>query len=657
MDDRNSLVVYTTLYRRLLDDIAHCYVNSEPEQDWVQIQSRMATEGVSFLTKTLPSLGKSLDRALASVCPVCNLAFEFLKKDSNGLPILFGWLWKEAIGQALAGPLTKEATTVSTCACARGMAVHAGVNPVAVRHLRQLLYFAYKLKLPYDKKTENSVLASFVAVEEEIKTLQIDCKDAVIRQARKFITRVLGGSDPRDILPRHGPGAVSTGERGGGKTHFSRIYAGLNEYYSFWEYFVTSPSHICDRYDSYKKDLKELSHGTAKVVLVAKDSRGPRLISCEPLEYQWIQQGQQRKLYDLLERHRLTSGQVNFLDQRINRDLALESSKDGSWATLDMKDASDRVSVALVEALFSGTEWYPALMASRSAETRLPDGTLVRLSKFAPMGSAVCFPVEALCFYALCVAVLTVHLQVPFHVARKEIYVYGDDIICRRQHASAIMQHLPRFGLKFNEGKCCVEGFFRESCGCDAYGGVDVTPIRLRTTWSSNSKWSAEQLVSYAELSNALYAAGYRRSSDYVQELVESLYGPLPYLNTMLTSSWRNGVLSLLDTYTHGRVIGWYRADVSPLAHNLSRKLRMRFNASGGPKDLITHQDEVYGYIVKPVHKHYWQDGWEALLRTLTCGTTGLRFGTYALARRSRLERGWGTLFTGNFLRRVKSRP
>jgi len=168
----------------------------------------------------------------------------------------------------------------------------------------------YKLKLPYDKKTENSVLSSFVAVEEEIKTLQIDGKDAVIRQARKFITRVLCGCDPRDILPRHGPGAVSTGERGGGKTHFSRIYAGLNEYYSFWEYFVTSPSHICDRYDSYKTALKELDHGTAKVVLVAKDSRGPRLISCEPLEYQWIQQGQQRKLYDLLERHRLTAGQV-----------------------------------------------------------------------------------------------------------------------------------------------------------------------------------------------------------------------------------------------------------------------------------------------------------------------------------------------------------
>jgi len=62
METDKSQVVYTALYKRLLDDIADCYSDAEPARDWYIIQEQVAKEGLSFLTKTLPRLGKHLDR-------------------------------------------------------------------------------------------------------------------------------------------------------------------------------------------------------------------------------------------------------------------------------------------------------------------------------------------------------------------------------------------------------------------------------------------------------------------------------------------------------------------------------------------------------------------------------------------------------------------
>jgi len=583
----------------------------------------MSEEGVSFLTKTLPRLGKAFDKALLGSTPFTYTGFS--QSPGYAVPKFLGWLLKLVFS---VDGYVREFPDLQ-----------------AIKHTRQLLYFAYKLELPYDQECIKSVLQSFVDVEDELKRLVIDPTDAVIEAARTFVTRALSGCCPRDIIPKHGPGSDATGETGGEKTHFSRVYADLERFYPFTEYFHASASHTCDHLARLGR-LEELETGTAKVVLVPKDSRGPRLISCEPLEKQWIQGGQQRKLYAHLERCSLTAGHVNFTDQAINRRLALESSQTQKLVTLDMKDASDRVSLSLVEQLFQGTEWYSALVASRSAETRLPDGTIVKLAKFAPMGSAVCFPVEALCFYALAIGVLVVHRQIPWRVARESVWVYGDDIICRSEDYATLLNHFPKYGLMFNPGKCCTSGFFRESCGCDAYKGVDVTPIRLRKVWNHCTPNDATQLVSYVELHNSMYSTGYRGICAYIRKMVETLYGQLPDVVYK-----RSRDEDFQDFYhSAGRVIGWFRPDVSPIASNLSRGIAMRFNAS-------LHRDEVRGYTVSAVHKDYPENGWEKLLRTFTCGSTGLPSGTYAVSRQSRLCRNkWGASNTGGFLEVIWNR-
>jgi len=441
MEDSNSLVTYfVTLVKHIHTDIADSYniTRRVTAADQSKIDQRVANEGLSFLTKGLPRLAKAFDKALA-----CNIAFNpagFSKLSGSTVPKFLGWLFLRIFDTN--GVLRKD------------------VDVRAIAHVRQLLYLVYKLELPYAPETSKKVIDAFVATEQDLQTLQIDPKDKAICIARKIITRTVGDLCPYSIEPRHGPGAVSTGEKGLKKADFARIYRSLEEVYPLTEYFFYSLSHVADEVQ-HIESFETLDSGTAKVVLVPKDSRGPRLISCEPLELQWIQQGLMKILVERLESHWITAGHVNFTDQSINQKLALEASKSGEWVTLDMKEASDRVSLDLVNQVFCGTQILKGLIASRSSSTMLPDGRLITMKKFAPMGSAVCFPVESFVFYALSVAIVSIYGSMRLADARKCVYVYGDDLIIHAKVYQHVLQHLPRFGLMFNPDKCCTEGSFR----------------------------------------------------------------------------------------------------------------------------------------------------------------------------------------------------
>jgi len=629
MGDHNSLETYVSLTVQLYHDIAQCYPNvHESQHDLRVLRSRVDSEGIAFLTKTLPMLGKAIDFALHSEQPLQVLGFK--KKSNTSIPLFLGWL-------------------IELLFMSDGY-VRDDLDITALRHVRQFLYFSYKLSLPYEASTENSAIESFVRTEDELHLLLEFPPEVqpIIKKARLFISRLFDGFDVREITPRHGPGSVATGEESGEKSNFSRIYAGLERVFPFTEYFVLGLNQVSDQYD-WLQSLVPMEHATAKVVLVPKDSRGPRLISCEPLELQWIQQGIQKALYPWIEQHPLTRGHVNFRDQRVNRALALSSSRSTNYVTLDMKDASDRVSLRLVEELFGGTTLLEGLVASRSEYTQLPDGRVVHLSKFAPMGSAVCFPIEALCFYALAVAVLYTKYapargrssqlggrglelaeERAWAKAAEAVFVYGDDIIVRREDYAPLLQYFPLVGLKFNESKCCMGGFFRESCGCDAYKGVEVTPIRMRTQWDHRGIRDAGELVSWVELSNSLWDAGYWTTAESIKAMVERRYGVLPYVREKFEYTDFSNQIKL-DVSS---LIGWYRSHVNESVANKRRGMKSRFGPS-------THTLEYRSWIVRPVHKQYVVDGWRECLRVLNTGSKRSDTGIYALPRRICLRRGW----------------
>lgn len=596
------------LYERLLLDAAdmcNCSNATKLAEDYRVLRSRLLTEGHPFLTEVLPSLGKALDRALSSDTPLDTGR----KPGSDQRPEFLRSFWSGVFdrdGRLLPSP---------SIAC--------------VRALRQILYLYYKYRLPYEPSKVKKTLDSFVQIEAELaQKADSDFDDPIIDCARDLIGRLLCNFDYRGIKPRHGPGAVSTGEKYHRKMTFSRIYLEIERVYPFSEYYMlrSDPNEV-----EKLQQLQPLAAGTTKVVLVDKDSRGPRIISCEPLEYQWIQQGLGRAIMAFLEEHPWTRARINFADQVHNQRYAYLGSLDRRWATLDMKDASDRVSIALVERCFAHTSLLEALMACRSYWCRLPDGRVCTMLKYAPMGSALCFPVEALVFWALTVATQIIHGKVPMARAMGSTFVYGDDIIVPREQTHAVLQNLPRFGLMFNNGKCCIDGFFRESCGAELFMGSDVKPTRLRSRWSSSQ--CPEALASYVCYSNALRRTGYWRSADMIKSAVEAHWGPLPYVSSLvgeqLSQAWRSFTRN--DEGVEIPLLGW----ADPVCHGAVKvPCRVRFN-----KEL--QRQEILCWRVEPV-KHQAPcvpDG--ELLSALADGRLRGTNGRYVKRRRVTAKRRW----------------
>jgi len=603
MEVHNSLSTYVEMFEQLYLAIADMLSLSrrDTELDLQKVRFRISSEGFSFLTKTLPRLGKAFDKALLgdSVFPLPGLK----KAHGSETPKLFGNLWKMVF--TVGGTLLESPSTD------------------AIRHLRTLCYFLYKVEMPYDKATSDSVISSFVATDAALEAVSINNGSRAIQVAKHLTSQTFKTFDPTDIEPKHGPGAVATGEKVHEKHFFSRIYSKLERVYPLWEYFVMGWKQVQDDLDRYK-DFEELSVATARVCLVPKDSRGPRIISCEPLELMWIQQGLGNQLKSHIERHPLTRGHVNFVSQEINRRLALSGSASQEWVTLDMKEASDRVSVELVNTLFAGCpDLIKALYACRSDQTRLPDGTHIELLKFAPMGSNLCFPIQAFSFYALCVGAIVCEYGVTRREARESVFVYGDDIIVRQQYYPAVLRHLPFVGLLFNKDKCCTTGFFRESCGCDAYKGVDVTPLRLKKVWCHRSTISADIAASYVGFCNQAFKRGYYRLAGYIREMVEQRLGPLPEVP--------------VDFDPSGLAWTWQSAAARGRTPGVAYRFRKRFQRL-----------EARTYVVRPVEKSTDPDNWSTILRVRNNRSTpdsdSPNVGTYALPRRSCLQRGWITV-------------
>lgn len=514
MGNRKSLAdveFYVGLLRNVLADAYACFPEipqSEFRRDIITIENRVRCEGFQFLTQTLPSLGKALDLALES--GHLNVPPAFSRKSKSGvrwnIPKLFSALFMTVFN--IEGHLVHDKKT-------------------AVGMIRQLCFLCYKVEYPYTTKQVKTCLDSFVDTDFSLPSVNTGSGDTAIafRYARFLLRRLFRGFNPLDIAPRHGPGAVADHLRGREKYKVQFYDPELDRLYPYSVYTTfRAPSLNPEFILEHRLLTREIP--TARVVCVPKDSRGPRIISCEPALLQYLQQGLAREIYWLVENHRLTRGRVFFTDQSSHQRLAERSSIDGRFATLDMCDASDRVSLDLVKALFP-EELLPYLLATRSKTTRLPDGRVVELKKFAPMGSALCFPIEALVFYSLaCGAVWAVRRG---RISVKgPVFVFGDDIIVPTKIAPKIITVLESFGLKFNRNKCFIRGKFRESCGRDAFNGENVTPVRIRVLRTHALKSRKAESYSLSMNANALFDKGYWAASRYLHEEVEKCVGLIP---------------------------------------------------------------------------------------------------------------------------------
>lgn len=496
------------LLENLLHDCSHKVSSSNLRRDIETINSRLREEGIAFATKTLPRFFKAV---LAGVETGTYIPPDgFTRRRGSLLPaFLRGWT-----------------TRIFT----HDGKVRSDLDEYSFQELYQICAACYKMELPYPKRVEKATIDTFKSNETTVKAFVLpdDCLSRSVRSlARQILHTVLRDVCWRDIKPKHGPGATATAGwrgKGNGKYHWSTKYQRLHSQYPYYEYFCPSLSAVCHTGGSdWYKRLEPSVTPRAKVCLVPKDSRGPRLISMEPVEIQWIQQGMHRLIVDAVERHPITRGRVNFTDSSFNREAALKASVNGDFATIDLKDASDMIPLSLVRDLFPA-EFLDKAEACRSTATLLPGGSLA-LAKFAPMGSALCFPVMALTLFALTLATLRLWRY------DDTVLVYGDDLIVRSDAYGAVRRTLESHCLKINSMKSFYRGKFRESCGLDAYNGVVVTPIRLRHAPGATSP-STSVYTHLIELSDAFFDKGYWKTCAFLRRKLRRLYGKIPWSHT-----------------------------------------------------------------------------------------------------------------------------
>jgi hypothetical protein len=485
-------------------------------RDIKTLLARVENEGDSFIAITLPGYCKDFERSLDVGRVEPGSFLHFRKVKGTVVPaFLQGLLFNvfDRSGTLLASPSVD-----------------------CIRFVRQICLFGKKIERDCSKERMLNAIDGYVGCENEIVA-----PDRAAEYTRYFnavstiIVDSLRLEDASTVLePKHGPGQTRERITGNQKYVFRRWHSRLCASGFTWaQYGRFSPEVDPEEEVEPPVLVEPCDEDPVRVVFVAKTQKTPRVIAVEPVCMQYAQQAYSKELVAALERAPLTAGHVNFRDQTVNQGLARTASSDGKLATLDMSEASDRVSLAHVELML---ESFPNLLESwkacRSTRAELPDGRILDLKKFASMGSALCFPVESLIFFISIIASrLMRHEQVPTWRsvlnAGRSVYVYGDDLIVPADEAPAICSDLEAFGFRVNTSKSFWTGRFRESCGTDCYAGVEVTPVYLRRDAPSDGE-DASSLVSLVATANQLYSSGYVRASAMIKEIVESNLGPLP---------------------------------------------------------------------------------------------------------------------------------
>lgn len=540
-----------------------------------KVKRRTHCEGTRFLTVALPRLGKAFDKALTSGTLKNVRSLGFKTQDLSELPMFMGEFFKRVFatdGSILPDPCVDSVRVIRQITLYN----YKYEEPYTDEQSQHVIDQFEKTDRDCERVNAecNQIAHSLDNSDPHNRRhRKAVTKEEITREARILLSNLLAHFDPLDISPRHGPGTVATKQLPWDKYLFRNVSSRITDVYPLDAYFFASMGHVCDSLEanSFPDARESATSGgfetrnevtpddrtdsldprgpreavrqsrpcinkaltysissilditsqslPARVILVPKDSRGPRLISCEPVDYQWVQQGLGRALVRHVEAHPLTREHVLFTNQEVNRWAALYGSATGKYATLDLKEASDRITTGLVSLLFP-SHIYMCLDACRSLSTVLPDGRVLKLQKYAPMGSCLCFPVMALCIWAILSA------AAPDADTRESILVYGDDVIVPTAFAESAMNILEVFGLRINRTKSCTQGSFRESCGVDAFKGVNVTPVRFRTVWDDTPR--PDVYTSWIAYANHLFDKRCYSTYNYIVSKLEAIYGPIP---------------------------------------------------------------------------------------------------------------------------------
>lgn len=368
----------------------------------------------------------------------------------------------------------------------------------------------------------------FYNEEEELAQSKIKVVLDRVQQVADILSRSFGHLDVmsdefHDIYSsegigfKHGPGAVATGTRKWDRSLFPTWPHKLEHIFPFGFCGMTT-------IDIRAGGRSPLNHEVAsRMICVPKTSKAPRIIAAEPAEHQWCQQALWTFLRGKIKKTFI--GQfIDFSRQDLSAELVLQASKDRNLATVDLSDASDRLSCWTMERIFRKNHFLlNALHAARTRSLRHIDGSFLKLRKFASQGTATTFPGQSLVFLCLalgaCIKKDRIRKRDILRLVGK-VRVYGDDIILPVDGYEDLKVAMRSLQLKINLHKSFSLGKFRESCGSEAYNGYDCTPVRP-TTFSPDGPRSRLTLL---EASNNLFNKGYWNASSRCLDLLPRAY-------------------------------------------------------------------------------------------------------------------------------------
>jgi hypothetical protein len=526
------------------------------DRDISRLSSLVKTRGLPVFTIDLPALGKWLDQSLAKGAytrPDLPLRRHF--KNGSPVPRLF---------QGLMLRIFDEAGVLRENPC---------IDSIAI--LRQFYLFGKKLTVKCKERYLYESISEFYKIEDDLPTADCSWEDitpiseqkeqqgrhvddslmsynvnglselerklrlidesftvqGLLSLCQKEFDNVLGqfktnapisNWDGTEFLPKHGPGSVSDLKKGLHKYNFLHWPAQLELFFPQADFAFANYNYWMEDPLDTTWDTGSGKFGHSRLISVPKTQKGPRLIAAEPVAHQWCQQAV-RGYIEKAIRSTEYAKVINFRDQTQNQEYALAASRTGLAWTVDLSAASDRLSTRLVERVFRN---FPFLLDSLHAcRTKYIQQHLdkkgplsIPLKKFSTMGSACTFPVQTLVFACLAVACSVYAGKQPRHKGITKILkstsVYGDDIIVPEYAGQVLELVLEYLDFKVNQDKTFRNGKFRESCGLDAYDGVEVTPAYIRTFPTTQRPKS---VVSTVDTSNNFFLKGYWECAEEIR--------------------------------------------------------------------------------------------------------------------------------------------
>jgi hypothetical protein len=502
--------------------------------DVATLTSTVKSRGEEILTLRLPELGAAFEQSLAT--EVLNLEGIVLSrgisKTDKRPRFMHGFfeLVFDSDGVLLEHPSTD-----------------------AIRAIRQVCHLHGKLKeLPSPEKLK-AAFDGYVRTDNEVSQA---LPELLIEEFRRTAREAWGRhfSNMEKFLyhdgfladAKHGPGAVSQPLSSNGKWRNKEWTERLERYFLSTEYL--NHSLACEGEEMVLHPPGQ--EPPARVIAVPKTAKSPRIITIEPVYNQFIQQGFAALFTNWMYR----DPEVSFEFREPNQLLAQAGSRDGSYATIDLSEASDRISLRLVKELFGDHKFLlGGILACRSMTSELEDGTTVQLRKFASMGSALTFPIQTLVFATIAKMAVRRSSRSAGYLHNQLMRVYGDDIIVPIEAAHETVKLLVAFGLKVNTAKSFWTGRFRESCGGDYYAGVPVNLVRVRKRLPL-SRSDVDEVVAFVAFRNLYWEQ----------------YGPTE-------------LVTLLDTYIERLIpfpegfketAGLVRWSIFPTPHGMDRHLQ-----------------------------------------------------------------------------------